>query len=142
MIHKEKGDLRRAAEELKGFTAINERHYRARVELATALEALGDAAGAAAALDQALYIAPFEPSLHERLAGLYARLGDRARVVRARRSLVALRPVDRPEALYQLAVALLEAGDAAAARREVLRALELAPSFQRAQELLLRLHEG
>ena len=47
---------------------------------------------------------------------------------------------DRPEALYQLALALAEAGDAAGARREVLRALELAPRFQRAQELLLRLH--
>ncbi|HEY3120033.1 MAG TPA: tetratricopeptide repeat protein [Vicinamibacteria bacterium] len=142
MIHKERGDLRRAADELKGFTAINERHYRARVELATLLEALGDLPGAAAALDQAVYIAPFEPALHQRLAVLYARLGDRARVVGARRSLVALNPVDRPEALYQLAVALLEAGDAPAARREVLRALELAPGFPRAQELLLRLHEG
>jgi tetratricopeptide (TPR) repeat protein len=142
MIYKEKGDLRRAADELAAFTAINERHYRARVELASALEALGDTAGAAAALEQAVYIAPFEVGLHERLAGLYARLHDRARVVRARRSLVALQPVDRPEALYQLALALLEAGDAASARREVLRALELAPSFQRAQELLLRLHEG
>jgi Tfp pilus assembly protein PilF len=53
---------------------------------------------------------------------------------------VALDPVDRPEALYQLALALLEAGDTKSARREVLRALELAPRFQRAQELLLRLH--
>jgi hypothetical protein len=50
--------------------------------------------------------------------------------------------VDKPEALYQLALALAEAGDAAGARREVLRALELAPRFQRAQELLLRLHRG
>ena len=50
--------------------------------------------------------------------------------MRARRSLVALDPVDRPEALYQLALALLEAGDAAAARREVLHALEIAPRFQ------------
>jgi Tfp pilus assembly protein PilF len=50
--------------------------------------------------------------------------------------------VDKPEALYQLALALAEAGDAAAARREVLHALEIAPRFQRAQELLLRLHES
>jgi tetratricopeptide (TPR) repeat protein len=45
-------------------------------------------------------------------------------------------------ALYQLALALVEAGDAAAARREVLHALEIAPRFQRAQELLLRLHDA
>jgi Tfp pilus assembly protein PilF len=69
-------------------------------------------------------------------------VGDRAGLVRARRALVALDPVDRPEALYQLALALAEAGDAAAARREVLHALEIAPRFQRAQELLLRLHDA
>ncbi len=32
-----------------------------------------------------------------------------------------------------------EAGDTASARREVLRALELAPNFEKAQQLLLRL---
>ena len=54
----------------------------------------------------------------------------------------ALAPVDMAEALYQLAVALSDAGDAAGARREVLRALELAPSFAPAQELLLKLQPG
>jgi tetratricopeptide (TPR) repeat protein len=140
LIHKEQGEPRPAEDELTKLIAINERHYRAHVELAKLREDLGDAAGAAAALDRAVYIWPFESSLHERLAALHARLGDYARVVRARRSLIALDPVDRPEALYQLALALVDAGDAAAARREVLRALELAPRFQRAQELLLRLH--
>jgi Tfp pilus assembly protein PilF len=48
-----------------------------------------------------------------------------------------LNPVDRAEALYQLAHAYSRAGDRAAARREVLRALEVAPSFEKAQELLL-----
>ena len=43
------------------------------------------------------------------------------------------------EALYQLAVAYLEGGDTAGARREVLRALELAPNYGKAQDLLLRL---
>ena len=104
-------------------------------------EARGDHAGAAAALDRALYVWPFEPGLHQRLAALHARLGGRAQVVKARRALVALDPVDRPEALYQLALALVDSGDAAGARREVLRALEIAPRFQRAQELLLRLHD-
>ena len=55
---------------------------------------------------------------------------------------VALNPVDRAEALYQLALAHFEAGDAQAARREVLRALEDAPNFEKAQELLLRLQSN
>jgi tetratricopeptide (TPR) repeat protein len=142
LVYKEQGKPRQAIDELARLVAINDSHYRAHLELATLREAEGDLGGAAAALDLALYISPFEPAVHERLAGLYARLGDRARVVRARRSLVALDPVDRPEALYRLALALVDAGDTTGARREVLHALELAPRFQRAQELLLRLHDA
>jgi tetratricopeptide (TPR) repeat protein len=142
VIDKEKGDAKASAEQLAKLTAINERHYRAHLELANLLEEQGDAAGAAATLERALYVWPFDAAVHDRLAALHGARGDRAGVVRARRSLVALDPVDKPEALYQLAVALEAAGDAAAARREVLRALELAPRFQRAQELLLRLRRG
>ena len=54
-------------------------------------------------------------------------------------NIFALDPVDRAEALYQLAVAYHEAGDAASARRAVLQALEGAPNFDKAQELLLKL---
>jgi tetratricopeptide (TPR) repeat protein len=139
-VYKEQGAPDKAEEALARLTAINESHYQANLELAMAREEKGDAAGAAAALERTLYIWPFEAGLHQRLAALHTKLGDRAGVVRARRSLVALDPVDRPEALYQLALALVEAGETAQARREVLRALELAPRFQRAQELLLRLH--
>jgi tetratricopeptide (TPR) repeat protein len=142
MMDREEGDAKGAAEALARFTAINERHYRAHLELAKLLEAQGDRAAAAATLERALYIWPYDPAVHERLAALEGAVGDRAGVVRARRALVALDPVDKPEALYQLAVALESAGDAAGARREVLRALELAPRFQRAQELLLRLRRA
>ena len=136
-------DAKRPADalaELQRLNAITDSHYQGQLEMGRMLEEQGDLAGAARALDGALYISPFEPALHERLAALDQRLGDRPGVVRGRRSLVALDPVDRPEALYQLALALLDAGDGAGARREVLHALEIAPRFQRAQELLLRLH--
>ena len=71
---------------------------------------------------------------------LYAATGDAAGLVRARSALVALRPTDMAQALYDLAAAHLEAGDPRAARRQVLRALEVAPAFEAAQRLLLRLH--
>jgi tetratricopeptide (TPR) repeat protein len=140
LIHKEKGEMKEAAEELARLTALNENHYRARLELASLREGLGDLRGAAAPLEEAVFIYPLEPELHSRLAAMESRAGERKKAIRERQAVVALAPVDRPEALYQLAVAYLEAGDAAAARREVLRALELAPGFGKAQELLLRLH--
>jgi cellulose synthase operon protein C len=62
--------------------------------------------------------------------------------VRERRAILALDPVNRADAHYHLAVALLAAGDRAEARREVLRALEIAPNFADAQDLLLRLREA
>jgi len=141
-IYKEKGDLRKAAEELSRFTAINESHYAAHLELADLLEKLGDRAGAGAALDRAVFIWPLEISLHARLAELYGGAGKWPEAVRERRAVVALAPVDRAEALYQLARACLSAGDRAAARREVLRALEVAPNFDKAQQLLLELRGG
>ena len=80
---------------------------------------------------------------HDRRVGAaYAASGDHAKAVRERRAIVALRPVDRAEALYQLAVALRDAGNRAEARAQVVRALEVAPAFERAQELLLELSSG
>ena len=138
-IYKAKGMTRQAADELARLTLLNESAYDANLELAGLLEQLGDRAGAAAALDRAIYISPFDAAVHQRLAAHYSALGDRARAVRERRAVVALDPVDRAEALYQLAVAYHEAGDATSARRAVLQALEGAPNFDKAQELLLKL---
>jgi tetratricopeptide (TPR) repeat protein len=142
MIRKERGDKKQAAELLSRLVALNESHYQANLELAGLLESLGDLKGAAAALERAVYIHPFDASLHARRAALAERAGDKQAVMRARRSAVALDPVDRAEALYQLALAHLELGDTASAKREILRALEAAPQFERGQQLLLRIHRG
>jgi tetratricopeptide (TPR) repeat protein len=141
-VYKAKGNARAEAAELTAMTLRNEDHYAANVELASVLEQLGDTAGAAAALDRAIYISPYEASQHVRLATFYSRLGNKAKAVRERQAVVALNPVDRAEALYQLALAYYEAGDGQAARREVLKALEDAPNFEKAQELLLKLQRG
>ena len=61
-------------------------------------------------------------------------------MVRARRALLALDPVDRAEAFYQLAYAYQRAGDRSSAREQILYALEIAPNYTLAQELLLSLH--
>lgn len=141
-VYKAKGNPRSEATELTAMTLRNEDHIGANIELANVLEQLGDSAGAAAALDRAMYISPYDPAQHVRLATLFARTGNKRGAVRERQAVVALNPVDRAEALYQLALAYYEAGDGQAARREVLRALEDAPNFEKAQELLLRLQRA
>jgi tetratricopeptide (TPR) repeat protein len=137
--YKATGDLRRAATELQSHTLLNESDYESNVALAGLLEQLGDRAGAAAALERAIWISPYDPAIHTRLADHLAAIGDRPKTVRERRAVVALDPVDRAEARYQLARALADAGDRTSARREVILALEEAPSFERAQVLLLEL---
>lgn len=140
LIHKRERSLAEAAAELSALTAINERDYRANLELAALLEEMGDFAGAARALERAIYVYPFEMQLHSRLAETYTELERWDGAIRERRAVLALDPVDRAEALYQLALAYYGAGEADRARRTVLQALEGAPGFEKAQDLLLRLH--
>ena len=138
-IARERGDLRRAERELTAMTAINERTYEARIELADVRLALGDTAGAARALESATYVDPTDLALHDRLAALARALGDPRTEARERRAIVALDPADPADAYYRLARAELAAGNPDAARRAVLRALELAPAFDAALDLLLEL---
>lgn len=137
-LHQSRNDPAAAAAELAALVAIDETDYDANVALADLLEQTGDRAGEAAALERAIWISPYDITLHTRLAELYAALSEPTKAVRERKAVVALEPVDMAEALYQLALAHFDAGEHDAARRTVLRALEQAPSFPEAQELLLR----
>jgi tetratricopeptide (TPR) repeat protein len=140
-IHQRRGDLRRAADELAGVVAVDERHLEAHRMLADVRERLGDRAGAADALERAVWIWPYDRAAHERLATLSLDAGRAPQAVRARRAVLALDPPDRAGAHYELARALDAAGEVREARREVLAALELAPSYEAAQTLLLELRK-
>lgn len=140
-IHAAGGDPARAAAELEELTRVAEDAWEPNLRLAELLEARGELRGAAEAWERALQVDPFEPTVHERLAAALEELGAWEEAVRERRALVALEPVDRAGALYHLARALEGAGRAEEARRTVLRALELAPSYEEALDLLLRLSE-
>lgn len=140
-IHAAAGRTREAAGVLEALVSIDETSWEAHRELARLRTSLGDREGAAEALERAIWIHPFEIPLHERLAALYEALDRPRDEVRERRALVALEPVDRAAALYRLALAHRRAGQTGAARRAVLRALEVAPRYREAQELLLDLRE-
>lgn len=141
-VHEALGDRERAIAALARHNAVDETSYDAHLLEARLLEESGRPTQAAAALAAAVYVYPYEAELHRRLAELASASGDRALAVRARASVVALGPVDRADALYRLALAQRDAGDRAAARASVLRALELAPNFESALELLLELRGG
>ena len=135
------GDIKGAATILAAAAALGDMPYELHLTLTDLWLQARDTAKAVDALESAMFMNPFEIAQHERLADLTARIGDKARAVRERSAVVALNPVDRAEALYRLAIAYRDAGDAGSARRSVLRALEVAPHFERAQELLLAIVE-
>lgn len=137
-----KGDKRAATAELQAMTSINEEAFAENMAVATAMLELDNRPGALAALDRAVWINPFDRDAHTRLAELAAQMSERRIVIRERRALLALDPTDRVEALYQLALAYADAGDMVSARREVLRALEQAPNYSKAQDLLLRIRSS
>jgi tetratricopeptide (TPR) repeat protein len=141
-IHRERGELERAARAFQQLGRLNETLYPVHLEEAELWSELGDQDAAARALEKAVEIVPFDVDAHSVLAAHYEQLGEAEGAVRERRAILALDPVDRAQAHYSLAAALAEAGDRDEARRQVLRALEIAPTYEPALELLLKLRRG
>ena len=67
---------------------------------------------------------------------------DCGTAVRAFHAVLALKPVDQAGAYTDLAESYLKSGKRAEARKQTLAALEIAPSYERAQDLLLKLAEA
>jgi tetratricopeptide (TPR) repeat protein len=136
------GNLQKQAEVLTKWMTLTETNGEALQKLASLQEKLGNPAAAADALDRMMYVNPFDIALHQKLADLAKAAGDKQRNVREREAIVALGPVDRADAYYQLAVAQHDLGDDTKARKSLLRSLEDAPNFEKAQTLLLTLYDA
>jgi tetratricopeptide (TPR) repeat protein len=86
-------------------------------------------------------IDPFDAQAHGALGRLALARGDAATAVLEFRAVLALKPVDAAAAHTDLAESYLKAGRRPEARKQTLAALEIAPSYERAQDLLLSLSE-
>lgn len=138
-LHRDRGDAAAELTALEAWTAVDEGAYDALVRTAELRAAAGAPAEAAEALRRALWIYPFELEVHERRAAHLEEAGAHAAAARERRAVVALEPADAAGAWYRLAATLRRAGDAPGAREAVLRALEIAPRYEQALDLLLEL---
>jgi len=141
-IYEARGQKSEAAATLETFLKYNETNAGAVARLARLRIGAGDRKGAVEALKQSFYIQPFDAGLHKLAGGIYLELGNLAEAVREFRVRISLAPPDLAEAHYDLARSLEAAGDKVEAKREVLRSLEIAPGFDKAQELLLKLRAG
>jgi tetratricopeptide (TPR) repeat protein len=137
--HHQAGRSGKVVVELQELTSRNQAHYQGLLLLAEARLDLADTSGAAQAVASAQYVYPFESADHLRLAQWYSELGQPAMAIQERRAVLAMNPFNRAEALYQLALAQWTTGDRQGARSTVLEALEQAPNYEEALELLLEL---
>jgi tetratricopeptide (TPR) repeat protein len=135
----DRGDYKEALAQVTRITTRNETAWDANMLEVQLREKLGDSAGVRVPLERLIWISPYDVDMHVKLAELASRSGDHRTALRERRAIVALNPPDPLEARYQLAKELAAAGDAAAARKELLAVLEQAPSFEKGQTLLLEL---
>jgi tetratricopeptide (TPR) repeat protein len=140
-LARDRGDTATALSQLTIVTSRNETAWEPNRMEADLRERRGDAPGAMAALSRMLWISPYDNTVHDRLATLAAARGDYALALRERRAVVTNQPTDVMMARYELARSLAATGDVTAARRELLQVLEQAPSFEKAQALLLELRK-
>jgi tetratricopeptide (TPR) repeat protein len=84
-------------------------------------------------------IDPFDSQAQTELGRLALARKDTGTALRAFRSALATRPPDRATAHIDLAEAHIAAGQLDEAKKQALEALEIAPAFERAQDVLLRI---
>jgi cellulose synthase operon protein C len=98
-----------------------------------------DWASAAKMLNLSIYINPNDPDAQQKLAEAAMESKQWSTAIAAYRVLVTLKASDPAGAHYDLARALMASGNLREARRETLRALEIAPTFNKALQLLLKI---
>jgi tetratricopeptide (TPR) repeat protein len=134
-----KGNKQAAMDALKEYEKRGGEDPKTLKQLATLEEDLGQMKEAAATLEQLNFIYPEDAWLHRELGKLLLAQNNNAGAVREFQAVLAMNPLDKAQAQYDVARAYLAAGDKAKAEESVLSSLEAAPDFKDAQKMLLEL---
>jgi tetratricopeptide (TPR) repeat protein len=134
-----KGDKQGAMATLAAYEKMGGESPEALTKLAALEEELGHGKEAAATLDRINFIYPESEGLHRHLGELWLAQGNYAGAVREYSAVLALKPLDKASAEFDLAQAYFAAGEKDKAEESVLLALETAPGFRPAQKLLLQI---
>jgi cellulose synthase operon protein C len=137
----EQKDTTRAIRALEAVMRVDHSDVESARKLAELVGPLGDATRAEDAYRRLVAIDPFDREAEASLGRLALKRKDAVTAVRSFRSVLGSNPPDLAQAHVELAEAHLAAGQYAEAKRQTLAALEIAPSFERAQDLLLKISE-
>ena len=141
-LAEELGDAPRAIKAYQALLAQDQTALEPARRLAALAAKAGDEKALAIANDRVVEIDPFDSQGHSGLGRLAMKRGDAGTAVREFRAALAIGPADRAAAHCDLGESYLLAGRRDEAKREALAALEIAPSFERAQDLLLKVVDG
>jgi tetratricopeptide (TPR) repeat protein len=139
----EKKDRPRAIAELQALVDADFDNVEAARALAKEMRQAGidDPAKVRAVNERISAVDPFDAEAHTVLGRLAMQRNDADTATREFKVVLALGPLDPASAHTDLAESLFKAGKTADAKKHTLAALEIAPTYPRAQELLLRLVE-
>jgi tetratricopeptide (TPR) repeat protein len=135
----QKGDAAQAAGVLEKLVSKDENNLGALQTIARLRSSLGQLQQALDALLASFYISPFDYKLHTQAGELSVELKNYPQALAEFQAVLALQPPNIAEANYNVASAYHALGRQPEAKRAVLRALEAAPRYEKAQELLLRI---
>ncbi len=143
-LAQEKKDQPRAIAELTALVAVDFNNVEAARQLAGLLRDAGidDPAKVRPVYERIVAIDPFDAEAHAVLGRLAMARDDADGASREFRAVLALGPVDQAAAHTDLAESYLKGGKRAEAKKQTLAALEIAPTYGRAQDLLLKLADG
>ncbi|MFN7926924.1 MAG: tetratricopeptide repeat protein [Blastocatellia bacterium] len=138
-LYAAKGDKQAEADVLEAWLKLNENEYDGWKKLIQLRLALGDKAKALEALKQSFYVSPFDSALHTTAGDLLLEKNEIKPAITEYQVALNLKPANLAEAHYNLARALFADGKRPESRKALLQSLELAPSYGKALELLLKL---
>jgi tetratricopeptide (TPR) repeat protein len=130
-------DRPRAMKEYEALLAADHTNVAAARKLWALAEQASDERLLALAVTRIVSLDPFDPTAHVGWGRMALKKKDVAVATREFRAALETGVADKAAAHCDLGETYLLAGDRAAAKKEALAALEIAPSFERAQDLLL-----
>jgi tetratricopeptide (TPR) repeat protein len=136
-IHEERGDTQAMILELEALVKVQQHAFKACLKLGQAAVDRKDFDRAVYYFERAIAVNPYDLEVHRSLGAVSLQRSDYPKAIREYGVLLALDSTDPALANTDLADAFLRGGNKDQAKRYALAALEIAPMFERAQEILL-----
>jgi tetratricopeptide (TPR) repeat protein len=136
-IHEELGDTQAMIRELEALVKVQQHAFKACLKLGQAAAARKDFDRAVYYFERAIAVNPYDLEVHRSLGIVSMQRSEYLKAIREYGVLLALDSTDPALANTDLADAFLRGGNKDQAKRYALAALEIAPMFERAQDILL-----